>query len=805
MWTKIAEAIIKFRFLVLLFIVLSTAYMGYVARGIEMSFDYLKILAPDDPDLAYLNNFKKTFGEDGNIVVVGLKDKRVFELQNFNKYKKLADDIANIKGVNDVLSISRVKSLEKDSLAKRFIQVPIFPKTLETQVQLDSFLRKFNATKIYEDQLLNKTNKTILFAISINKNVINSPERIVVVYKIIEACEAFKKDTGIELHLAGIPYIRSVMAKEVASELKVFLFLSILISAVVLLSFFRSAQAVIVPLILVGIVVTWTMGSIVLFGYKISLLTGLVPSLIVITGIPNFVYLFNKYHQEFRKEGDKNKAISSIIKSIGFVTFMTNATTAVGFLVLCNNDVSLLKEFGIVAGLNIMVAFLMSMIFIPAVLAYLPAPSAKDLKHLDFNFLNKTLDLLERITLFHSRKVYALSILAVVISVVGIYKIRSISFMLDDIPTKLTLRPDLAFFEENFKGIMPLEFVIDTKKEKGVNKLSTLRKIAEFEAFLYSQPHISRPLSINTFLKGARQTYFDGDTNQYAMPNSAEAPFVLRYLRKQDKKDQGMLKAFVDSTGRYIRVSCKVADIGSLKLDTLINQTIQPKIKEIFADTDLKITTTGTTSLYMKGNNMLIQSLNGSIFQSILFCTFLMAMLFSSFRMIVISLIPNIIPLLITAAIMGYFGIPLKPSTAIIFSIVFGITVDNTIHYLAKYRYEIFHKKRGIKEAVLLSIKETGASQIYTSIVLFCGFIIYVASNFGGTIALGLLTSITLFTALIINLTLLPCLVMSFDRGRKEKDFDSFLEHYEDFYYEDDDEDIDSGQLKKNFTHKSNE
>jgi predicted RND superfamily exporter protein len=805
MWTKVAEAIIKHRFWVLLFIALTTAYMGYVARGIEMSFDYLKILPTGDPDLEYLNNFKKTFGEDGNIVVVGLKDKSVFQLDKFKKYKQLADDIAAIKGVNDVLSISRVKSLEKDSLEKRFIQVPIFPQSINSQSHLDSLLAKYNATKIYEDQLVNRRNKSILFAISINKKVLNTPERIVLVYKIIHACEKFSKETDIKLHLAGIPYIRSVMAKEVSAELKVFLVLSIIISAIVLLSFFRSAQAVIVPLILVGIVVTWTMGSIVLFGYKISLLTGLIPSLIVITGIPNFVYLFNKYHQEFRKDGDKDKAIASIIKSIGFVTFMTNATTAVGFLVLCNNDVSLLKEFGIVAGLNIMVAFLISMVFIPAVLAYLPAPSAKDLKHLDFNFLNKTLILLERITLHHSRKVYALSIIAVIVSVVGIYKIKSISFMLDDIPTKLTLRPDLAFFEDNFKGIMPLEFVIDTKKEKGVNKLSTLRKIAEFEEFLYSQPNVSRPLSINTFLKGARQTYFDGDTSQYSMPNSQEAPFILRYLRNQKSKDQGMLRAFVDSTGRYIRVSCKVADIGSLKLDTLINQTIQPKIKEIFGDTDLEVKTTGTTSLYMKGNNMLIQSLNGSIFQSILFCTALMAILFSSFRMIVISLVPNIIPLLITAAIMGYFGIPLKPSTAIIFSIVFGITVDNTIHYLAKYRYEIFHKKASIKDAVLLSIKETGASQIYTSIVLFFGFIIYVASNFGGTIALGLLTSITLFTALVINLTLLPCLVMSFDRGRKEKDFDSFLEHYEDFYYESDDEDIDGKRLVLNFARVDNE
>ncbi|MEY5049083.1 MAG: hypothetical protein RLZZ175_2442 [Bacteroidota bacterium] len=803
MWTKIAEGIIKYRLIFLILIALSTAYMLSISGKAEMSYDYLRIIPAEDEDMVYLTEFKKKFGEDGNMIIVGVQDPNIFKLETFNKYKALTDSLAANEGISEVLSLSRIKSIQMNDSLKNFELRPLFPDKISSQSQLDSCIKLFNDQKIYNGQFYNEKSGALLFVVSIKKQYVNTARRQAIVYEIINACNKFTKSSNIKIHFAGIPYVRSVMAEEVKGELRVFLALSAIVSALVLMFFFRSFMAVFVPMLLVGITVIWTLGTLHLFHYKITLLTGLIPSLVVITGIPNFIYLFNKYHQEFRRDRNKIQAITSIIKSIGFVSFLTNATTAVGFFVLINNDVAMLKEFGIIASINIMVAFVISMIFIPAVLAYLPEPTEKDMRHLDFNFLSAIQDWLHNVTLYHRKTVYVLSIIVSIISVVGIYKIRTISYMLDDVPDKLTLKSDLRFFEQNFKGIMPLEFVVDTKKTNGARKLSNLRKIAELETFLNEQKEISTPVSINTFLKGATQAYFDGDTTQYRLPSSSEAPFILKHFKKgKSSQTQTLMRSFVDSTGRYIRVSCKVADIGSEKLAILMDSIIKPKMNEIFQDTDISVRTTGTTLLFMKGNNMLINSLNSSILQSILFCTFLMALLFSSFRMIVISLIPNIIPLLITAAIMGFFNIPLKPSTAIIFSIVFGITVDNTIHYLAKYRYEIFHHKLSIQEAVLLSLRETGASQIYTSIVLFFGFIIYIASSFGGTIALGLLTSITLFTALIINLTLLPCLVWNFDRGRKEKDFDSFIEHFEDFYYEDEDEDIDIKQLEVSFANK---
>ncbi len=798
-WSNVANIVIRYRLFLLIFVGLVTIWMGYISRSVELSYDYLRILPADDDELAYFTDFKKTFGEDGNLVVVGSADKKIFELKYFNRYKSLIDSLQAIPGINEVISLPKLKTIKKNLVEKRFELVTIFNKPIESQSSLDTLLQYAKDQKMYDGQLLNEQTGALLMAVSINKNYINTSIRQVAVNRILKHCEQFSKETGIVLHYAGIPYIRSVMSEQVANELKIFLLLSFLISGVILFIFFRSWDAVVVPLALVVVVVIWVFGTLSLFNYKITILTGLIPSLIVITGIPNFIYLINKYHQEFIIHRNKLKAIAQIIKSIGVVTFMVNATTAVGFLVLCSSNVALLKEFGIIAGLNIMVAFVISIILIPAVLVYLPEPSDKQLKHLNSEALNKIINWSIDLTFNNKTAVYVVTGIIVLISIFGIFKIQTISFMVDDVPEKLTLKSDLRFFEKHFKGIMPLEFVIDTKKKGSLMNLKNLHKIEEFENWLKNLPEVSNPVSINTFLKGSAQAFYEGDPSFYELPTNNDKAAIYKYLKKQ-QGNQNLIRSFIDSTGQKIRISCKVADVGSIKLDSLVNYKIKPKAEEIFGKAKFDVKLTGTTLLFVRGNNMLINSLNSSIAQSILFNAILMAMLFASFRMIMITLIQNFIPLIITAAIMGYFGIPLKPSTSIIFSIVFGITVDNTIHFLAKYRYEIFNHKLSVRDALRVSIIDAGPSMIYTSIVLFFGFIIFAASNFGGTIALGILTSITLLTALATNFTILPALLLSFDRGRKEKDFTQLIEHFEGFYVEEDDEDIDISRLeiKKN-------
>ena len=251
----------------------------------------------------------------------------------------------------------------------------------------------------------------------------------------------------------------------------------------------------------------------------------------------------------------------------------------------------------------------------------------------------------------------------------------------------------------------------------------------------------------------------------------------------EDQKD--LTSSFIDSTGQIMRISLRIADIGSTKMDSLVNDVIRPKTEELFAESNLDLKITGTTLMFIKGNKFLIKNLIQSMIIAFVVIAIIMALLFRNFKMIVISLIPNMIPLLLTAGIMGYFGIHLKPSTALIFSIAFGISVDYSIHFLATYRQELFANKFMVPLAISNSIKETGASMIYTSIILFFGFVIFVLSEFGGTVALGKLTSITLLLAMLTNLIVLPALLLQFDSGKRNKNVHPLIEQYSDSSEED--------------------
>ena len=560
-----------------------------------------------------------------------------------------------------------------------------------------------------------------------------------------------------------------------------------------MLLFFRSWMAVIFPMIIIAVIVTWVMGSLVLFDYRITLLTGLIPTVIVVIGIPNSIYLINKYHHEFLMHGDKKKAIRTVTEKIGLVTLITNGTTAVGFGVLLLTDITILREFGLIASLNIMATFVVSIILMPSVFSFLPSPTPKQLKHLSFAPLGGVLDFFNFVVQRRVYVVFSVAIILITVAAIGIYKVHSVSFMVDDIPEESQVKRDLVYFENNFSGMMPLEIVVDTHKKRGVTNLNNLKKIDEFESFLSEQPDISNPLSITTFIKAARQAFYNGNPSRYALPrNNNEKNFILNYLKGQSD-NSGLLNSFVDSTGQRIRISLKIKDIGSNKMDSLVNQVIRPKQEEIFGKSNLTASITGTTLLFIKGNPYLIDNLKMSFLLAFLVISVIMGLLFANFRMILLSLIPNVIPLAITAGIMGYFGVPLKPSTAIIFSIAFGISVDYAIHFLAKYRQELFANKFQVRVAVNKSIHETGTSMIYTSIVLFAGFVIFTASDFGGTVALGFLTSITLFISMFTNLLVLPSLLVTFDTDKRNPKLHPPIEEYDGVY--DDDEEIDLARI----------
>jgi uncharacterized protein len=810
MWNRVAQLIIRLRVILIVIIGLTTLVMGYFASKVQMSYDFAKTVPADDPDMITLTRFREQFGEDGNIIAVGLKDSSVFKLKNFLAFRQMGREIRQIAGVNEVISLPLLRMILKDTAHSKFYLNPIFPDSIQTQEVLDSLLTISRGQKIYMDHLVNPRNGATMMLISVQKEVMNSALRDALKESLEASGVKFEKATGIKLRYAGLPYIRTVVANSVRKELQIFLYASVLITGIIMFIFFRSSRAVLFSMIIIGIVVIWTLGTLSLFGFRITLLSGLIPPVIVTLGITNAIYLLNKYHLEFDKTKDKLTAINVVVQKMGLATFLTNLTVAIGFLTLLATDITILREFGIVAGINIMVLFFVSLIMIPSVFSWLPVPTARHLRHLNFPLMGS---FLRSIDLMVHRKrllIYIVSIATAVVSVFGILQLKSVSFMVDDVPEESQVKKDLKFFEANFSGIMPLEVVVEfiSKKRRPILDPQNLKKVEEFETFLDSLPMVSQPISLVSFIKASKQAFFNNNPDRYTLPTKLEGAFILRYMKGQTD-NSGLFKSFVDSSFTKMRISSQIADIGSEKMDSLVSLAIEPRMKKIFISTgkdSIKTSVTGSTKIFIKGNKFLVANLQESLLLAFLLITLSMAILFANVRMIIISLIPNLLALMITAGLMGYFQIPVKASTALIFSITFGISVDNSIRFLAKYRQEILTNNFFIPVAVSESILETGKSIMYTSIVLFAGFIIFTFSSFGSTIALGLLTSITLVISMFTNLILLPALIMTFDKPRKKKGEHLLIDEFDSsFYGESEDEEIDLNKITIHNRHSAAE
>jgi predicted RND superfamily exporter protein len=783
----------------LVFTALVTGFMAYKSRQVELTYDFLKVVPEDDPDLIYYKKFKETFGEDGNIIVIGMKDPSVFDLSKFSALSQMAEGIRKVEGITDVISIPTMQIIVKDTAAKKFSLQKLFSSPPASQVELDSLLQVAKDNKFYKGLLLNEQNHATLLAVTMDRGYLNSIRRQKVVSDMMKYCDDFRKGTEVQLHFAGLPYVRSIMVGKVQKEFLLFLWLSVLVTSLILFFFFRSLLSVLFTFMVIVITVFWTTGTLVLLNYKMTLLTGMLPALIIVIGIPNCIYMYNKYHQEYKRHGNKIKAVSRIIQKIGFLTFMTNANTAVGFLVLYFTDITIIKEFGMVAGILSIATFFITLAVIPPLLVILPSPSSKQLKHLDLKFLGNIKVYLEHFVLQYRRLIYISTFISLAIAFYGISRIQSVSYMVDDLPENSNVKTDLLFFEKNFKGVMPLEVLVDLGKKKAVLKLANLKILEEFDTFLNSLKDVSPPISILNIVKGATQAFYNNDPESYRLPSNQERPFILKYLSGKSEAT-GLIRSFVDSTGRYVRFTAKVADIGTNKMNVLVKDVIEPKARQIFKDKGFDVRITGTTLLFLKGNQYLIDDLSGSLVFAFVLISLMMAMLFTNVRMIIISIIPNVIPMIITAGIMGLFNIPLKPSTALIFSISFGISIDSTIHFLSKYKQDLKIYEGNVLQAVKSSLNDASVSMIYTSIVLFCGFIIFAFSDFGGTVALGVLTSITLFFAMITNLTLLPALLLTFTKSRRENLYPVMQESLSHNYDENDDEEIDVKKVKKKRT-----
>lgn len=787
MWEILARFILRQRTFILVVLAMLTMFMVYKSTENKLQWTLPKLLPDSDSTLVEYEAFKDRYGQEAMAFLFAIEENPLDSLALFNEWYALSKRIEQIHGVDTVVAVNRLLNVVKDSDKKEFRLQSVVDRPLANEQELDSVRALIHSMPFYKNKIYNDDGVSFM-AVSLNVPIFDSPAREPLIDAVLKEAESFEENTGIDLVYSGLPYIRASTTRLIKSELQMFIVLAIAVTILILTLFFRSAPPVLVSMLIVAMGVVWSMGIIAILGYEMTILTSIIPPLVIVIGIPNSVYLINKYHAEYNRHRNKVLALTRIIKKIGKATLMTNLTTAIGFLAFVFTQSAILVEFGVVASINIVVLFVLSIFLVPTIFSYLPPPKDEHMRHLQVTWVGKVVAILENLVSGHRTKIYWVAGILVVVGIYGITRIITTGNLVDDLPEDSQIVTDLHYFEDQFDGVMPFEISIDAKKPGKASKRSTLKRIERVEELLAEYPEFSKPLSIADGIKFVRQAYYGGNPAQYKLISSQEQVFFKPYIDNMSgKKGANMLRSFIDSTEQYTRISTQMRDVGTIQMDSLI-QDLKPKVEEIFPADKYDVSFTGTSIVYLKGTNYLVNNLIISLLLAIGIIAVIMALLFTSIRMVAMSIFTNLIPLIFTGAMMGYFGIALKPSTILVFSIAFGISIDDTIHFLAKYRQELIDSNWNIREAVLKSVRETGVSMIYTSIILFFGFSVFSTSQFGGTQALGILVSITLLIAMLANLVLLPSFLMTLDKGVTQK---SFKEPFAQLLDEEDDIDYD--------------
>ncbi|MFH6997554.1 RND family transporter [Flavobacterium sp. FlaQc-57] len=772
-WEKLARIILKNRISILVGVSLLTIFLGYQWKNLAMTYTEANLLPKNHIANKDYQKFLSKFGEEGNLVVIGFQDPKFFTPKNYAAWSELMTGLKNSKEVDLVVSLNDLKKLEKDTVNEKFVLTPF----IDQKKALDpEYLKKvqydlFHNLPFYEGLLFNKESGSIRSAVYINKALVNTAERkTFILENLVPKIDKFEKTTGIDLKVSGMPYIRTINADNMKGEIGLFIGAALFTVSLIFFFFFRSFRATFISICILIVGVIWSFGTLGLFHYKITILTAIIPPLIIVIGITNCIFLINKYQQEIKLHNNQAKALQRIISKIGVSTLMTNLTTAIGFATFMITGNDLLFEFGLVTSINVISVYLLTLLIVPIVYSFMSVPGEKHLYHLTKTYISTLLDFVENVVKNKRKVIYTIYGLLLVFSVIGVAQMKVSGSLIGEMPKSASFFKDILFYEKEFNGVMPLEIMIDTKHKKGVMKLSTMKKMDELQNTIASLPELSKPVSVVNLVKYSKQAYYNGNPEYYQLPTSQEQTFILSYAKNATKNSKdNLMKAYVDSTGQYARITTFMKDIGTDEM-AKVEKKLHSKIDEIFPKDRYEVTVTGKALVFQKGTSYLVDNLIESLIFAILVIAVLMLYLFRSFKMVFASVITNILPLCITSGLMGYFGIPLKPSTILVFSIAFGISVDNAIQFMAKYKHDLLQNNGKVKKSVFSALRETGISTFYTSVVLILGFATFTLSSFSGTIALGGLISCTLAFAMFANLLVLPALVLTFEKKKAKKE-----------------------------------
>ncbi len=762
MWNKIADYIMNHRVLNLVIASVLLLFLGLNAFTIKMGYNLANTLPETDSTMVVYRQFLDKYGPDGRAIFIGMVDEKLFDLPNFQDYYDLNENIRKIEGVTECLSVTRVYNIIKNDSIKKFQLSHVVGRRPQTQKEVDSIKSVIESLAMYDGLLFNTETHSTMMLVTLDDEHANTNLRKNVTDVLSTLLNDYSTRHGIEMHVSGMPYIREITTQKMVKEIVGFTFLSIVVAGLILYLFFRSWRPLVSVMTIVLLSVIYMFGIMALLDFDVTILTGVLPPLLIIIGVENSIFMLNKYHREFDVCHDKIQALKNVIVRIGPANLLTNTTTAVSFASFIITRNALLVPFGILASICIMLTYVMTMVLLPTFFSYQKKPEGKMVNYMNNPRINYIMDKISVFVLSKKRVIFSVLAVLMIICVIGALRITTSGRVVDDIAKSDKLYKDIMFFEENVGGVMPFEISIDTRKPKGIMNAPFIRKVQQLEDTLALYPEFSEPLSIAEVVKFARQGFYNGKREQFKIPSNNEFGFIMKYMPETKGGDMpAIVTQYMDKEMQCTRVSVQMANVTTPEIDA-ISRSLKPQIDKIFPKEKYDVVMTGSAMVTLQGTNYLIVNLSHSLFLAFIVIALLMAVTFHKFKMVVISLIPNLIPLLFTAGVMGFCGIPLKMSTILVFSIALGISVDNTIHYLARYRLQMKVNDNDIKKSVMAAIQETGPSMIYSASILICGFLIFAFSSFGGTKIVGFLVPFTLLIALITNILVLPALVLTF-------------------------------------------
>ncbi|MEO1055233.1 MAG: MMPL family transporter [Bacteroidota bacterium] len=736
----------------LAFVILGTLFLAFFLKDVKFNYEFESFFPTDDTDLDFYLAYRETFENDNDYLLLGIEHQpSVFDSAFLNRVDQVADGLKELNLVSSVFSLLDVKYPVIS--AAGYFEIPALHTDAPEKYKIDS-------TKIFRNESLvgnaiSKDGRHLALLIK-HKQQITKPEADSLVVQITDLMHQHGFD---DYRLAGKAKAQGIYINKMQEELTIFLSISIVLVTIFLTLAYRTWWGVIVPLVVVLLSVIWIIAIMGLLGKSLDILMILLPTIMFVVGMSDVIHILTKYIEELRLGVNKIRALRLTLKEVGLATFLTSLTTSVGFVTLITASISPIREFGIYTAIGVFTAYVVAFTLLPPILLFLKKPKISDQKVYKkrwINFLGQSF----LWVLKNGKAVMVFSLIITTLSIIGIYRIEINTYLIEDIPNNDPLKEDFSFFDEQFGGSRPFELSVQVRDtSRTVYDLAVLKEIDKVENYLteeYGVRNIASPVliakSLNKAVNGGLEKAFELPQNERDLKK------VKRYIRRIQRSNQGA--SLTDQKARQARISGKMADIGS----AITLQRTQEFYQFVHQHIDKNLIScriTGTSNLIDKNNLYLTANMLEGLGIAFGVIAIIVGILFKSIRMIFITLIPNIIPLLIVAAIMGYFGITLKLSTSIIFTIAFGIAVDDTIHFTSKLKIEL-QKGRSLLYAIKRTYISTGKAIIITTAILSGGFLTLVLSSFGGTFYTGLLVSLTLVFAVLIDLTLLPVMVYLF-------------------------------------------